>query len=140
MATILAEPRRPSEHWQLRLEEWVDAVGQFVSEATSWAQKQGWGTRTDSKTVTEESLGTYEVPVLLIQTLQGRVLLDPVARNIVGAEGRIDFCVFPSYDSEMIIRESGNWRVYDSRRTANSARDWSEAVFLAATAELLERK
>jgi hypothetical protein len=137
MTTLIAPPRRPVENWQQKLDAWLREVEVVLTSAEEWSRSREWGTRRDRKTVTEEGLGTYEAPVLLIHTPQGRLLLDPIAVNIVGAEGRIDFCVVPSYDSWLLVREGGAWRLYTSARD-DAGREWSEPTFAWAAGELVK--
>src|SRR5947209_8182027 len=116
MTKILAEPRRPVENWQHELGVWIAEVEAILSQAKSWAEKRGWATKQDQKVITEEDIGTYEAPRLLIHSPQGRLLLDPVARYVVGAEGRFDFCVIPSYDSVALVKTGGAWGFFSTSR------------------------
>lgn len=70
----------------------------------------------DDKTITEEAFGTYAVPRLLIHIPEARLLLDPIARFIVGAQGRFDFCVMPSYDAVMLLTTDEGWRFHSLTR------------------------
>ncbi|HEX5444044.1 MAG TPA: hypothetical protein VFW87_09460, partial [Pirellulales bacterium] len=67
-------------------------------------------TKLDTKKITEEVIGTYEAPRLLIHAPEARFLLDPIAKCVVGAAGRIDFCVIPSYDAVPLVKIDGGWR------------------------------
>ena len=98
MATILAEPRRPADHWKVRVEEWVENVREVLNRAAAWARKRNWGVQEDAKTVTEESLGTLSGAGAPDPDVAGAGAPRPRGSQHRGAEGRIDFCVFPSYD------------------------------------------
>jgi hypothetical protein len=76
----------------------IAAVEQVISEAETWATEQHWWVHRGPKTITEDRIGSYEVPALLIQAPAGRFVIGPIARDIIGASGEIDFCIFPSYD------------------------------------------
>jgi hypothetical protein len=121
----------------LVLKEWGSAVGKLIEEAASWAGNQGWEVKRETKQLTDKFLGTYEVPELLIHTLKGRLLLDPVARYVVGATGLVDLCVLPSYDSVMIGRKDDRWYVYPTSANG-SPQPWSERTFVDTVTELLK--
>ena len=137
MTNVIEQPRRPVADWQQKLDEWLADVQAVIEQARDWAEQQGWATRQDQKRITEEAFGTYEVPVLLIHTPQGRLLLDPIARHIVAAEGRIEFCAMPSYDSEVLIKVKGKWSFVPTAHTP-SRLPWSEKSFQQVAHELLK--
>src|SRR5689334_2637997 len=76
-------------------EEWVAAVQRVITDAEAWATEQHWFVHRGPKTITEGSLGSYEVPSLLIQAPAGRFVLEPMGRFITGATGSIELSVFP---------------------------------------------
>jgi hypothetical protein len=127
-------PRRPAESCEEQRDEWVAVVEQLVSEAETWATEQHWSVHRGPKSITEGRLGTYEVPALLIWSPAGRFVLDPIARFVGGASGRIDFCVFPSCDSVMILRTDAGWQVENNPRTIS--RPWSRQTFFEVISEL----
>jgi hypothetical protein len=137
MVNVLSEPRLPAEGWQQKLDGWLGEIRQVFDQAKSWAEKREWATKEDEKRLTEDELGTYEVPVLLIHTPQGRLLLDPIARNVFDAEGRIDFCVMPSYDSVILVKNKGIWSFHSTVRN-DLRQPWSEESFDHVARELLK--
>lgn len=137
MTRILAEPRRPVENWQHELHAWIAEVEEVLSQAKSWADKRGWATKQDQKVLTEEAMGTYEAPRLLIHSPQGRLLLDPAARYVVGAEGRFDFCVMPSYDAVPLVKTGGTWG-FSSTSPQDLDLPWSEEAFEKVALKLLQ--
>ena len=137
MTKVLVEPRRPIDNWQQKLDMWTADVQTVINQAKAWAEKRGWSTIQDQKIITEEIIGTYEVPRLLIHTPMGRLLLEPVARSIIGAEGRFDFCVIPSYDSVMLVKTNGTWTFF-SNTQKNLEQSWSEESFEKVAHELLK--
>jgi hypothetical protein len=121
---------------QAELAEWRNAVDQFLSQAEEWAREQDWGVKRDTKELSEEFLGTYEVPRLLIHTLENqRYFLEPVARRVAGARGRVDLCLIPSYDSAAIVRTAKGWQLL-SDKGAGRLRPWSRKTFLRILAQL----
>jgi len=128
MAKIIAEPRRPVKGWEKKLADWVDEIEKIVDQAKFWAEARGWAVSADEKQISEDIIGTYEAPRLLIHSPRARFLLDPVARYVVGASGRLDLCVLPSYDAVLLVKTDKGWRfVSTSRRDLNLA--WSEKSF-----------
>jgi len=87
--------------------------------------------------LTEEYLGTYRVPRLLIHTLDGRLLLDPVAGMVVGAQGVVDFYALPSYDSVIIPRTEAGWQLVSPYLNGNQ-KPWSEQTFLETAQNLIK--
>lgn len=70
-------PKRPVENWEQVRDEWVAAVEQLAAAAAAWAKKQDWAVRRDPKTITEDRLGSYTVPRLLIHAPEGRLSTRP---------------------------------------------------------------
>ena len=101
---------------------------QVISDAEAWATEQKWFVHRDGKTITEEPIGSYEVPALLIQAPAGRFVLEPRGRCITGATGAIELSVFPSYESVLIVRNDAGWHLVVDRPTLG--RSWSKEAFL----------
>ena len=118
---------------------WVAELKSIVDQAEQWSRRQDWTVRRDSKPITEPMLGTYTVPVLLIHTPQGRLILDPIGRDIVGAEGRIDLCVMPSYDPMPLVKGEHGWEFW-SPQSQSPGRSWNEADFVAVVKQLLREE
>lgn len=119
--------------------EWIAAVEAVVDQAQQWCEEQNWWVHRDQKTITEELLGTYQVPILTIQTRTGgRLIFEPVARDVIGARGRIDFIVFPTYDRVLIVRTEEDWR-FTSIEERPMNRRWSKRNFLKLADELMAR-
>lgn len=105
------QPRKPVENWEQVRDDWVAEVNRLVAEVEAWAGRHGWGTLRDDKAIAEDRIGTYRVPVLLIHTPKGRLLLSPEARYVVGADGLIDLNVYPSFDVLVsIVKAADGWR------------------------------
>ena len=130
-------PRRPVENWEAERDEWIAAVEQVVSDAEAWATEQNWFVHRGPKAITESRIGTYEVPVLLIQAPAGRFVIDPIARYVIGALGKIEFCVFPSYYYVMIVRTEAGWQVETNPKT--TSRPWSKQTFFEVVSELARK-
>lgn len=68
-------------------EQWLQSLKELVGEVSGWAMQQtGWHIDSEAaQSVSEEALGTYDVPVLTIHTPEGRLILEPIARNFPGS-------------------------------------------------------
>jgi len=139
MATVLAEPRRPVADWQEKLSEWVADANEVVQQAAAWAKGKSWGTLTDQKIITEDPIGKYEAPRLLIHRPDGKLLLDPIARYVVGAAGRFELCVIPSYDSVLLIKTDAGWRFFSPTRKDFDL-PWSEESFITVCNDLVQQQ
>ena len=132
-----ALPRHPVENGEAQRDEWVAAVEQIVSDAEAWATEQKWFVHRDRKTITEDPIGSYEVPVLMIRTPAGRLVLEPGARYVGGATGRIDLSAFPSYEYVLIVRTDAGWHFVINPPTLD--RPWSKEAFLDIATELAKK-
>ena len=130
-------PRRPVESSEEERDDWVAAVEQVVSDAEAWATEQHWLVHRGPKTITEDRIGSYEVPVLLIQAPAGRLVLEPGERYVGGATGRIDLSAFPSYEYVLIVRTDAGWYFVIDPPTLD--RPWSKEAFLEIATELAKR-
>jgi hypothetical protein len=138
MSQVLSPPRRPVTDWPIKLAEWKSEVQQIVDTASQWAKEKGWDIVSEEKVITEDVLGSYEVPRLLIHRPDGRLVLDPIARYVVGASGRFEFCVLPSYDSALLVKDDDGWRFY-SQDKRDQGQPWSREAFYAVCNELVRR-
>lgn len=97
--------------------EWVGRLDDLVDEVEGWARASGWRTRRIDKTVEERRLGTYKVPVLLMEKDTVEVVLNPVARLMPGADGAVDLYVAPAYDDIANLSSEGDrWVVHYGER------------------------
>jgi hypothetical protein len=127
-------PWRPVESCEEQRDNWIAAVEQVISDAEAWATEQHWFVHRGPKTITEDRIGSYEVPALLIRSPAGRFVIDPIARYVIGALGKIEFCVFPSYDYVMILRTDAGWQFETNPKTVS--RPWSKQTFFEVVSEL----
>jgi hypothetical protein len=130
-------PKKPVENWEQVRDEWVAAVEGLVGQVEAWAVERGWAVRRESKTITEDHLGPYTVPRLMILAGFSRIILDPVARFVAGAGGLVDLATFPSYETFFIGRnpEGDGWFIQAGDVTG-ARQPWSKEAFLAALQSL----
>jgi len=118
-------------------DEWIETVRSFCEETAEWSRAQGWEVAWKDAEVTEALLGTYNVPLLIIQTKRGAVMLEPVARCVMGANGRIDLYAYPTLYRVMLLRSArdGRWLI----RTDSGIfikQPWNEETFVSLANDL----
>lgn len=95
--------------------EWLQRLESLVRDVKSWAEGSGWKTRRITKPLEEGELGSYRVPVLLMEKETVEVVLNPVARLVPGAEGAVDLYRAPAYDDIVSLYyepDRGGWVVH----------------------------
>lgn len=86
---------------------WVQDVTDLAAQVGAWAAAQGWPVVSTSVEVREDAtLGTYTVPKLEIETPEGQIVLEAVARGVLGADGRVDLYAWPSHFRVMLLRRT----------------------------------
>ncbi|MFO0809091.1 MAG: hypothetical protein U0746_10740 [Gemmataceae bacterium] len=133
-------PKRLVAGHEAERDEWVAAVEALVAEVEGWASGwQDWATRRVPKTISEDPIGTYTVPQLIMQCPAGRMLLDPVSRYVAGdRSGLIDLYAMPSFDAARLVRDNGVWGIHLFLTKKPVRRKWTERAFLKTAAELFE--
>ncbi len=110
---MLKLPTKPVENWEQVRDEWLRAVEQLVTNVEGWCKANDWPTRRIDKHITESPIGEYVAPALLIQVDLVKLLLEPVARFVPGAEGVVDLYRMPEYDDvATLYRHGGAWQVH----------------------------
>lgn len=103
-------PRR--SNWDKKRDDWISLVSNLCSEVKQWSKAKRWTVLEDKKDVTEEHLGTYQLPTLTIVAPKGRIHVDPIGVNVVGADGRIDLLSYPSLNRLLLVRKGADWSLY----------------------------
>lgn len=107
----LKAPTKPVENWEQIRDEWVRAVEELVGNVESWCRVRDWPTRRIEKRLEERRLGEYVAPALVIQVDLVKLMLEPVARFVSGAEGVVDLYRMPQYaDVASIFYRGGKWQ------------------------------
>ena len=104
-----------------------------------WArQESGWTVDTPGATnINEEGLGTYEAPVVTIYAPDGRLVLEPIARNFPG-RGIVELYAWPTlFRVRLLLGESDtDWQVrVDSGFTLHQK--WNRENFIVLANDLL---
>lgn len=82
----------------------------LADEVQTWAEQEAaernWRVTREQKELAEEVVGgVYHVPVVTIHALQGRLVLEPIARGVLGAQGRVDLYAWPSLFRVMLLHK-----------------------------------
>lgn len=91
------------------LEIWLSLVDKLLSQIEKWAGQREWQTRREDKSITEGIIGTYSIPVLQIKLPAGVFYVEPMARYVIGAEGRVDLYSWPTLQRLLLIRRDDKW-------------------------------
>ena len=126
---------------QEAIAEWQSAVSAVLQQVREWIAggRPKWQIETSSADVTEESSGRYTIPVLEIIAANGRLILEPVGRDVYGAKGRIDLYAYPSLYRVMLLRSyaDGEW-VMRTGSGIDWPQPWGKEGFLAVADRLLD--
>jgi hypothetical protein len=91
-------------------ERFQKRVEQLVGQVSGWIEPHEWVTKPYPKKMRDVDDQVFEVPALFLQKGPIRVLLDPVAFDVPGAEGVVDLYLMPTYDDmASVYFENGNW-------------------------------
>lgn len=97
---------------QREKQAWLDCIEDLLNKVESWAKASGWEVARETKTLSEDALGDYEVPVLKLRaTGGGIVFVEPEARYVIGADGRVDIYAWPTLQRLLLIRSKGQWQL-----------------------------
>jgi len=86
---------KESQDWQARRDEWLRQITALLDTIREWIKpledKQYLSVETTEITITEELLGTYQAPSMIITFFTGeRVQLIPKGLHIIAGQGRVD--------------------------------------------------
>lgn len=88
-------------------------VQHLIAEVQGWVAPHDWITKIYPKKMRDSDQRIYEIPALFLQKGPIRVLLDPVAYDVPGAEGVVDLYLMPTYDDlARIYFENGDWHIH----------------------------
>ena len=110
-------------------DEWISDVTKLLSQIRKWCEREDWEVTQPEKQVTEESLGTYTVPVLRLRAPGGFLYVEPVARYVIGAEGRIDIYSSPAMNRMLLVRQDGRWTL-KTDSGVNWPEQWNRNAFV----------
>jgi hypothetical protein len=92
-------------------------VKALVKQVAEWAEPHEWVTKPYPKKMRDADRQVFEIPALFLQKGTTRVLLDPVAYDVPGAEGVVDLYLMPTYDDMASLYFENGCRPNRWRRT-----------------------
>lgn len=143
--TLQLDPAQDAE-FQARLgrlrAQWVAEVAALVQAVTAWATEaaaaHGWSLEPGTLDLSEEVVGgAYTVPSLVIHAGENDLHLEPIARGVLGAEGRVDLYAWPSLFRVMLLRKNGGW-VVRTESGLDWPQPWGRDTFVALAEGLLK--
>ena len=123
--------------WDEKRVQWISRLSNFCEQVKVWCNEIKWEFTESQRNITEEFLGTYSVPCLIISTPSGRLHIEPVGLNIIGAQGRIDILSYPSLNKMIIVGVKDEWKIYTETRVA-WPHGWSKDTFIELSTSLSE--
>src|SRR5271157_4112096 len=79
-------------------EQFQERGENLVKQVRDWVEPHEWVTKPYPKKMRDVDRQVFEIPALFLQKGPTRVLLDPVAYDVPGAEGLVDLYLMPTYD------------------------------------------
>lgn len=105
-------PENPNAVAEKLKVDWLKRLNELISDVNAWATGLGWKTRTIKKRMDDAEIGSYQAPALLLQQETLEIILEPIARTAIGAEGVVDLYLLPRYDDiASLYFEDGAWKL-----------------------------
>ena len=120
-------------------DNWLRTIQQLEDQIKTWVYMgSDWSTEwSESREIEEELLGKYTVSVLTIHTPNGRLILEPIARNYPG-RGIVELFAWPTLFRVRLLRgeEDSDWQVrVDSGFILHE--EWNRENFVRLASDLL---
>lgn len=137
MATLEKNAMAEAKRQEL-LDAWLNTINELMAQVREWVgQEPDWKVEmSETDSINEKHIGPYTAPVLTIWTPEGRLILEPVARNYPG-EGIIEFYAWPTcYRVRLLQPATGEpWTVMtDSGIPLHQ--DWNKQNFITLARDL----
>lgn len=116
--------------------DWRKLVEHTLKNVSQWAGAEQWVVVKHEKEISEQATGCYVVPVLTIELPSGRLHVEPIARYVAGADGRIDLLAYPVLNRVSLLRRSGKWVVRTDSGVDYPA-EWNRSTFVKIAKELV---
>jgi hypothetical protein len=132
----MSKPDKRDEHWVQRRDDWIERTQHLVNDIVEWSESQDWEVNIDTKTIHEELLGEYEVPVASVHVPGGQLQVQPVALHVIGADGRVDLEAYPTLNRVKLVGHEDGWQIYTDSNIPLHA-EWKQETFIQLAQELL---
>ena len=94
-------------------EQFEKRVEALVAQVEQWSGPHEWVTKRYPKRMRDAGRQIFEIPALYLQKGPVRVLLDPLAYDVPGAEAAVDLYLMPTYDDlATLFFEDGGWVIH----------------------------
>jgi len=110
-------------------EDWCKQLEALFDQIAAWAEEQRWLVSRDEKMLCEEGLGEYMAPDMVIRLPEGRIIVEVIGHNVIGADGRVDISAFPSLSRLLLVRTGAKWKV-KTDSGVNWPRPWNKETFV----------
>jgi hypothetical protein len=121
MARKSTNPVVAQVNWERKRDDWLAKLRDLMDSIKSWAEQRRWFVDEQAKTIEEDHIGRYTVPTLFIQAPSGKIHVEPIGCDIIGAQGRVDIEPFPSLNRLLLVLVKGKWKI-----KTDSGIDWPE--------------
>jgi hypothetical protein len=115
--------------WDRKRDDWLAKLRELTDSIKTWAQQRRWFVDEHEKSIEEDHIGRYTVPTLFIQAPNGKIVVEPIGCDIIGAQGRVDIESFPSLNRLLLILVNGQWKIETDSRV-HWPEPWSEQAFV----------
>ncbi len=93
--------------------EFQKRVEALVEQVRKWVEPHEWVTKVYPKKMRDVEGQAYQAPALFLQKGPTRLLLDPIAYDVPGAEGVVDLYLMPTYDDmASLYFEKETWTIH----------------------------
>ncbi|MFM7132438.1 MAG: hypothetical protein ACKO0V_24070 [bacterium] len=91
----------------------IDITESLVKEISAWAEMDDWVTKPYPKRLRAVDQTIFEISSLYLQKGPIRLLLDPVAYDVPGAEAAVDLYLMPTYDDlASLYCKKNQWTIH----------------------------
>jgi hypothetical protein len=126
-------PRLEQDEISRYLQEWTQRLNDLYKDIRSWSQEEKWSVSESHKEITEQIIGSpYSAVVLEINTKYGTIIMEPIARFVLLAAGRVDIYAYPSMNRVKLLwdEKRQEWFVLTDSNL-EWPQPWGKEAFLA---------
>ena len=103
---------------------WAAAVEELLTDVEKWSHEKVWTTRRFTVEV-DEGFGYRPNAALEVDAGKGTLHFEPIAQIVAGAQGRVDFLVWPAlYHAILLWKAKRNFAEEEWTLTLDSGIDW----------------
>lgn len=119
---------------------WRARVNELVEQVSAWIDPNEWVTKPYPKKMRDADGTIFEVPSLVLQRSPTRLILDPIAYDVPGAEGLVNLYLMPTYDdTASLYLINGRWQVHSRFSNQTTTTDVKQAEVIELSAETVKQ-